>query len=368
MNLVFWHNIISPHQAPFMRELANNGHDVLVISSEEMSEERRQLGWDIPTLAPARFLLCSDEKQVESIVMDSQLDSIHLIAGARVGPLGAKVAVVCRSFGRKMGIITEAPDPRGFGGLLRRVKYSWERIFQGRHFDFILAMGEMGTEWFENCGYDNSRIFPFVYVIEPISQNTHVSGNNIFRFVFVGQLIKRKGVDLLLKAFSGAFDTELVIIGDGVEKSALQALSRKLGVDRRVYWAGKMGAMNVQEELRKADAMILPSRHDGWGAVVNESLMAGTPVICSSVCGASELIRYSWLGTVFKANDISSLQAALTLWNSKSTITIEHRKRVQNWSQCINGLNVAKYLEEVLLHVYEGGARPLPPWRGFEQE
>ena len=43
--------------------------------------------------------------------------------------------------------------------------------------------------------------------------------------------------------------------------------------------------------MAAADVLVLPSRFDGWGAVVNEALMVGTPVICSDRCGASDVIE-----------------------------------------------------------------------------
>ena len=363
MNLFFWHNIISPHQASFMRELAGAGHEVTVVSAEAMTEARRKLGWAIPSLGRARTVLSPDANQVVELVNSSTPDSIHFIAGARGIPLGRQAAIACRINKRRMGIITEAPDMRGLGGLLRWMKYSRERIMIGREFDFILAMGEKGVRWFRRFGYSPRRIFPFAYVTEPLAGSASAKPETGFHFLFVGQLISRKGVDLLLQSLARVPRCSLSLIGDGAEKNQFQLLAQKYGLENRVAWHGSMSTAKVHNWIAMADVLILPSREDGWGAVVNESLMAGTPVICSSACGAADLIRRPWLGTVFPTNNVAALAKTMTQWTAQGKILPEQRQRIQNWAQCIEAPVVARYVEEILNHVYNCGPRPDVPWR-----
>jgi glycosyltransferase involved in cell wall biosynthesis len=363
MVLLFWHNLISPHQAPFMRELADAGHEVLVVATEEMSEERRSLGWEIPSLGRARVILGPDHGKVRQIVESSGPDAVHLIAGARVTSLGRQVALACRASGRRMGIITESPDPRGVRGPLRWAKYSWERITTGRHFDFILAMGPRGVRWFKLCGYPEARIFPFAYVTDRLSGCLGGKPGNAFRFLFVGQLIPRKGVDLLLRALVRVPHCELSVIGDGPERECLQNLARACGTEDRVFWPGKMDAARVQGHILDADMLVLPSREDGWGAVVNESLMAGTPVICSTACGAADLIRQPWLGSVFQSGSVPDLASSLSGWANKGKRNTAERERIRIWARCIEAPSIAGYVEKVLEHVHNHGPRPQAPWR-----
>lgn len=48
--------------------------------------------------------------------------------------------------------------------------------------------------------------------------------------------------------------------------------------------------------MARADVLVLPSWHDGWGAVVSEALMAGTPAIASDACGSAGVVRASGVG------------------------------------------------------------------------
>ena len=363
MELIFWHNIISPHQAPFVRELAAAGNEVLVVSTEAMSEGRRRLGWAVPSVGRARVILGPTQAQVVQIVESSAPGSVHFIAGARGTPLGRQAALACRASGRKMGIISEAADSRGFGGSLRWVKYARERITLGKHFDFILAMGQKGVRWFKLCGYPESRIFPFAYVTDRHSGRLGGTPVNAVRFLFVGQLISRKGLDLMQQTFVRVPHCELSVIGDGPQKACLQEQARRSRIADRVSWLGKMDAAHVQRHIGAADVLVLPSREDGWGAVVNESLMAGTPVICSTACGAADLIRQPWLGSVFQSGSVSELASALSSWASAGKRSTAERERIRDWARCIEAPSIARYVEKILEHIYNHGPRPQAPWR-----
>lgn len=353
-----------------MRELGERGHAVVVVATEAMSTDRRQLGWEAPALGQARVVLAPDGQQVRQIVVSSAPDAIHLIAGARGTPLGRQVARACQASGRRMGIITESPDTRRIGGLLRWVKYAGERIAMGRHFDFILGMGQRGVNWFKQCGYPTDRIFPFAYVTEQRpagggqqAEDSEQPGPTTI--LFVGQLIPRKGVDLLLRAFAAIRlpGVKLKLVGHGREEVALRRLADTLGLAESVEWLGGKNSAEIPALMAQARVLVLPSREDGWGAVVNEALMTGTPVICSNACGAADLIRQHWLGTVFPAGNVTALAEALAQWSAPGKISTAQRQRVRSWAQCIEAPCVAGYVEAILAHVYEHGPRPQPPWR-----
>lgn len=365
MQLVFWHNFISPHQAPYMRALAESGHDVLVVATEAMSEDRLKLGCTLPDLGPARAIVSPDHAQVVEIINQSADDSIHFIAGARGTRLGKQVAVACRAAHRRMGIVTESPDVRGFSGFLRRCKYSIERVGIGRFFDFVLAMGTTGVRWFLQCGYPAQRVFSFAYVTEKPQMLLAVAVEPSARFVFVGRLVELKGVDLLLQAIAQTAGVRLEVIGDGPLLSELISLAEALVISDRVRWLGQMGQAGIQQHLNGADALVLPSRKDGWGAVVNEALMVGTPVICSTACGATELLRSPILGTVFRSGSVDELASALKDFAGHGRRTAADRERIRGWSRCIEGHAIAGYVESILSHVYSGAPRPEAPWRSI---
>lgn len=55
----------------------------------------------------------------------------------------------------------------------------------------------------------------------------------------------------------------------------------------------------VHQMMHRFDVLVLPSRYDGWGAVINEALQRGLYVICSNRCGAKALVVNDKIGKVF---------------------------------------------------------------------
>jgi glycosyltransferase involved in cell wall biosynthesis len=132
-------------------------------------------------------------------------------------------------------------------------------------------------------------------------------------FLFCGQMIVRKGVDLLLEAFAGVENARLLLVGREAE---LPALLAKLppAVRARVEYAGFQPPEELPRFFSRADAFILPSRHDGWGVVVNQALAAGLPLLCSDAVGAAhDLIEQNKNGVMFRAGSVAALRAALQL-------------------------------------------------------
>jgi glycosyltransferase involved in cell wall biosynthesis len=207
--------------------------------------------------------------------------------------------------GMRVGLMAESSSSNGFAGLLRIVAGNLRRLRFCQKIDFVLAIGEGGPLWFRRLGFPDDRIFEFAYFPaaptrdeQAVKSIAHSTGA---RFIYVGQLVRRKRVDLLLKAIgkmSGQWS--LRIIGSGPEECSLTALTHRLGIAERVTFCGAMRNPATIVALNGADVLVLPSRFDGYGAVVNEALLRGVPVICSNQCGARQLVRmHPDLGVVF---------------------------------------------------------------------
>jgi hypothetical protein len=91
--------------------------------------------------------------------------------------------------------------------------------------------------------------------------------------------------------------------------------------------------------------------------------MAGTPVLCSTACGAADLLQQPWLGTVFASGNVGALSTALREWTARGKRTETERQRIRDWSACITGETIARYFLAIMDHLYHGKARPEAPWR-----
>ena len=129
--------------------------------------------------------------------------------------------------------------------------------------------------------------------------------------LFVGRLVSIKGVDHLLKAFASVKDrisnVMLMIVGDGPEKNKLISLASELGIYDNVIFTGRLEGSELYACYLLGDLFVLPSYYESYGAVVNEALLAGMPVIVSSKAGASELILEGFNGHIFEPFDIERL-------------------------------------------------------------
>ena len=130
-------------------------------------------------------------------------------------------------------------------------------------------------------------------------------------FLFCGQMIARKGVDLLLEAFAKLDRGRLLLVG---REAALPQLLAPLPalIRERIEYAGFQSPEDLPRYFSQADVFVLPSRHDGWGVVVNQALGAGLPILCSDRVGAGiDLVTPEVNGLRFRADDAAALATAM---------------------------------------------------------
>lgn len=120
-----------------------------------------------------------------------------------------------------------------------------------------------------------------------------LEGKNII--LYTGRLVEVKGLDLLLNAFakSQINNYVLVIVGEGKLKETLTEQSQQLGIYDKVIFAGFYSGVELYAWYDLANFFILPSRYEPFGAVVNEALVYGCPVIASKYIGAVDFITQS---------------------------------------------------------------------------
>jgi glycosyltransferase involved in cell wall biosynthesis len=233
---------------------------------------------------------------------------------------------------------------------------------------FILAMGRQGVEWYRKCRFPESRIYPFAYVTEAnvgrVPEATPPRFTGDVTVAFLGQMIHRKGGDVLLRALASQPDRNwrLRMTGEGESRPSWERLASQLGISDRVTFTGAVPNEEGRALVGSADFLVLPSRFDGWGAVANEALMQGVPVLCSDRCGARDLLAETWRGEIFKAGSVEGLRDALARWINRGKRTPDLTRRIKGWSRCLGGESVADYFAAVLRHVYECAPRPIAPW------
>lgn len=129
----------------------------------------------------------------------------------------------------------------------------------------------------------------------------------------IGRMSEQKGYRYLVEAFNSVLkvcpDVQLWLVGDGEEKSSLQAMAVKLNVMNRVHFPGKVS--DVSEVLRQFDLFVLPSMWEGLPTVLLESAAYNIPIIATNIPGTNEIIQDGISGWLVPPADPEALAAAL---------------------------------------------------------
>ncbi|MCP3734168.1 glycosyltransferase [Sphingomonas sp. RP10(2022)] len=130
----------------------------------------------------------------------------------------------------------------------------------------------------------------------------------------VGRLVAQKRWDRLIAALPALpDDVQVVILGEGELREALERQAREAGLSERVHLPGHvadpLGAMAA------ARMLALPSDYEGVPGVLREALSVGTPVVATA-CSPSvrEIVATPQLGSVVEAEDAAGFAAALAYW------------------------------------------------------
>ena len=211
---------------------------------------------------------------------------------------------------------------------------------RSRRHDFLTAplhrasgIAAIGT-WAERdyaARFPNTRIFNIPYhcdlapfAAEPRPPRTELDRGTV-TFLFCGQMIARKGVDQLLAAFATLPENARLLLV-GREAELPQLLARLAApVRERVRYAGFQAPDALPHFFAQADVFVLPSRHDGWGVVVNQALGAGLPILASDQVGAAhDLVCAGENGFTFPAGDANALAAVMLQYAANPALALTH--------------------------------------------
>jgi len=192
-------------------------------------------------------------------------------------------------------------------------------------------------------GVDLARFAPMPRADHPLTLGT------------VKSLAPKYGVDLLLRAFAAlvidaevralAPDCRLLVVGDGPQRAALEALAIELGIAPRTEFAGAVAHADVPAWLNRLHIYAAPSRLDSesFGVAVIEASACALPVVVSDVGGLPEVVRDGETGLIVPRDDVPALQAALkrlavdpALRERLGRAGRQHVEREYEWGRCVD--------------------------------
>lgn len=354
MRIVFWQNILSPHQLPYIAHLLDDKRisEVIIAVGEHINNDREKMGWEIPDikgLSRCKILLNPQENEIKDLFSQDEKNSWHLFSGIRGFHFVFKAFLISLQYKIKRGIITERPYTFAFGYSngkplwLHKIRFILQDKKYAKYIDKVFAMGDEAVSYFQKI-YTKWDVIPFIYCTEPSHYFEHTQNNNI-QFCFSGSLSTRKAPQDITKA-ALLLNNEINIsyIGSGEKEKEIKHLTKN---NKRIHlvFHGFQNLSKIPELLSRHDVLILPSIYDGWGAVVNEALQAGLYVICSDKCGAKELLKNPRCGKVFQSGNIKEL-ASLMQFCIENIDSIRNDKFFRReWAnKHIGGQVIAQYM------------------------
>lgn len=384
MKLVVWLSVLTEHQVHTFQHLSQYLSEPIeyVVGTPEL-EERAAQGW--LNVQDSQLLVTTLPQDgwlsFGKTIFKRAPNAVHLFGGLwadkRLFPLiilaqksGYKTALMMEPFvdsvqsyfGRKAGLVDRCKS------WLRPLAYKLAGKLVASKLVAAFPISEKAASQLSWMGVPESRIYSFGYFVprvQSISNPKSGSGTNTIRLVFIGSLIERKGLSVLL--------------------DAMEVLAQKApAVSLDVYGPGNTNAWNFNQEgvsyrgvipfgdtqkiVAKYDLLILPSLHDGWGVVVNEALLQDVPVLVSDACGAKLFVERSGAGMVFKAGSKDALVEAIMKLNSSPEVLGMWRNAAICYRETITPEVAGNYLYESLVHAAGATAlKPVPEWCSIKQ-
>ena len=191
----------------------------------------------------------------------------------------------------------------------------WLLTFVRRNLCTHAAANITPTKWLDGLLH-LPRVTAIAHGLEfanPDSPREPLSGRPVF--AFLGRLVTTKGVRLLfdaakiLRGQNRSF--ELLIIGDGPERPALEQFVRDSELETQVHFAGHLGGEQLEAALAGASALVVPSLGgEVFGLVVAENMARALPVVASDLGAFTEVLGDA--GLTFHTGDAADLAVALT--------------------------------------------------------
>ncbi|MCL4460030.1 MAG: glycosyltransferase family 4 protein [Chloroflexi bacterium] len=337
LKVILIHNIISPHVVPQFQKLAQRpGLELKVYFLSETEENRRwrikpAYGFAYQVLPKITLTLRHQDLFSyhinPTVILHLLRDAPDVVVSAGWDSLAAQSSFLfCK--------VRHLPFVLWSGSTINEP--SWRRDvslplvkFIVRHSDAYIAYGTRAKEYLIHLGAPAERIFISINTVdtEYFQSNSMMSEvekaalterlgiQTTKTILYVGQLIERKGVTHLLRAYAllkrEYSDVSLLIVGYGYQEGELKDICEREQIEDVVF----LGHIDVSEVPRfygLADLFVLPSSEEVWGLVINEALACGLPVITTNKVGASvDLVKEGKNGYIVEAGNVVQLYQSM---------------------------------------------------------
>jgi glycosyltransferase involved in cell wall biosynthesis len=332
------------YQAPYFRALSEACDLTVWFCHQQTPEEQARAGfgqafeWDVPLLEGYRYEWLENVSPRPGVGRFGGCDTPELRKKLDAGSFDACIVSgwylksylqairAARSLGVRVLVRGDSQLAEGRGLLRRAVKYFPYRLLM-RQGDAFLYVGASNYAYLRHYGVPPERLFFSPHFVEnerftlgaatardngdaAALRATWGAAAGDVVFAFAGKLIAIKRVEDFVMAIAVAARRDRairgVIVGSGPDGPAIRALAARESAP--IAFAGFTNQRALPAVYAAADCLVLPSRSESWGLVVNEAMASGIPAIVSDRVGcALDLIEEGKTGFTFPVGDWHAL-------------------------------------------------------------
>jgi len=208
------------------------------------------------------------------------------------------------------------------------------------------------------CGIEESKLHLLsnwvdTDLFKPVDKPAPLDG--VKCVLYVGRMVKEKGVDVLIAALSDLLKEGVKIkglmVGDGPDLPYFINLAKQLGIEKNVVFTGHVPLGKTASYYSMADVFVLLSTHEPQGRVLLEAMSAGVPVVAFKSEGVAEIVP-SDVGTLLDVRSVSAAKEAIhqLLSDEKKTRKLRENARkfvVQNYGMKVVLPKIERIYESV---------------------
>lgn len=389
------------YQDPFFRLLAAEPDvDLTVLYCSPAGAEvyrdadmKTTLRWDIEMLTGYRYRVLRNfgfgdgytrliNPGIAPALLRGKYDMVLFMLGW--GSLSAMLGILaCRAARIPFFLYGDSSFPPPEDTMARRIRAGFLRALFGVTTGFMVS-GALNADYYRHYGADPRRFFLLPWAVDnerfaaacrfapgerdELRDRLEIARDAVV-FVFSAKLVERKDPMTLLRAFERvgaaapgsaarprAGAPTLLFLGDGVLREPMEAFVRERGLGA-VRFAGFVNQTDLPKYYGLSDVFVLPSTYEPRGAVINEAMACGLPVIVTDRCGSiGDIVLDGDNAFVYPAGDAAALAAAMDRLVEDDALRARMARRsreiIERWSfaRGVEGVKDA-------LHWLDGGDR-----------
>lgn len=303
---VFVSNFINHHQIPFCNAMQKlTGDSFAFIQVSPMSRERIEMGWNEKDIPPYVVLAYEDKERALQIIFDAEVvifggaeDESYIVDRLKAGKKVIRYSERLYRTGQWKAI-----SPRG----LRR-KYIDHTQYRKKDVQLMCAGAYVPSDFHIVRAYPNKMLrwgyFPELRKYE--DTDSLFQKKNTSEILWAARFLPLKHPELALETAlylkNKGHDFHMNIIGGGVMEEEIKQLIGTYDLEQEVSLLGYMTPEEVRDHMEKAAFFLMTSnKEEGWGAVINEAMNSGCPIIANYRIGSVPfLINHGENGFVYK--------------------------------------------------------------------